>query len=154
MAHIHEKIDWTAGVYIVHDSKVLLRLHEKYKIWVHVGGHVELDEDPVAAAKRECKEEVGLDVHILGEDACTNATDEESRDLAQPAHMNIHRINETHEHIDLIYYATSDSDKVIPENPDDEWKWMGREEVEKSPLLREKIRRYALGALDAVASSD
>ena len=57
MAHIHELIDWTAGVYIVHNNKVLIRLHEKYHMWVHVGGHVELDEDPVQAAIRECKEE-------------------------------------------------------------------------------------------------
>ena len=68
MAHIHELIDWTAGVYIVHKNKVLIRKHEKYGFWIHVGGHVELDEDPVTAAIRECKEEVGLDVTIYDPD--------------------------------------------------------------------------------------
>ncbi len=40
MAHIHELIDWTATVFIVHEDKVLLRWHEKYHILIGVGGHV------------------------------------------------------------------------------------------------------------------
>lgn len=32
MAHIHEKIDFTVGVFIVHDGKVLLRFHDKYHL--------------------------------------------------------------------------------------------------------------------------
>ncbi|MFM2374525.1 MAG: hypothetical protein RLZZ234_520, partial [Candidatus Parcubacteria bacterium] len=51
MPHIHEKIDYTADVFIVHENKVLLRMHEKYHTLLAVGGHVELDEDPAAAAK-------------------------------------------------------------------------------------------------------
>jgi 8-oxo-dGTP pyrophosphatase MutT (NUDIX family) len=38
--------------------------HDKYKIWAHVGGHIELDEDPNEAVLREIKEEVGLDVKL------------------------------------------------------------------------------------------
>ncbi len=66
MPHIHEKIDFTAEVFIVHKDRVLLRMHDKFKIWLSVGGHVELDEDPIEAAVREVKEEVGLDVTIVG----------------------------------------------------------------------------------------
>lgn len=39
-----------------------MRRHDKYKIWLGVGGHIELDEDPNQAALREVKEEVGLAV--------------------------------------------------------------------------------------------
>ena len=56
MAHIHEKIDFTASVYIVFENKVLLRLHDKYNLWLGVGGHIELDEDANAALLREVKE--------------------------------------------------------------------------------------------------
>jgi 8-oxo-dGTP pyrophosphatase MutT (NUDIX family) len=151
MAHIHDKIDWTAGVYIVHGNKVLLRLHEKYKIWIHVGGHVELDEDPVAAAKRECKEEVGLEITIPGEAECVQYEDANSRELPVPAHMNIHYVGGTdHQHIDCIYYATSESTVVIPENADDQWEWLTREEIEAHQNISSKTRAYALGALDAV----
>ncbi|MFK5282779.1 NUDIX domain-containing protein, partial [Lacticaseibacillus paracasei] len=62
MAHIHEKIDFTVEVFIVHKDKVLLRMHDKFKFWLSIGGHIELDEDPIQAAYREVKEEVGLDV--------------------------------------------------------------------------------------------
>ena len=50
MPHIHEKIDFDSDVFIVHDNKVLLRKHDKYKMWLAVGGHIELDEDPNQAA--------------------------------------------------------------------------------------------------------
>lgn len=52
MPHIHEKIDFTAEVFVVYKNKVLLRLHDKYKIWLSVGGHIELHEEPNQAAVR------------------------------------------------------------------------------------------------------
>ncbi len=36
MPHIHEKIDFTAEVFIVNSDKVLLRKHDKYKFWLSV----------------------------------------------------------------------------------------------------------------------
>ena len=38
MSHIHEKIDFTVEVFIVHKSRVLLRMHDKYKKWMSVAG--------------------------------------------------------------------------------------------------------------------
>ena len=153
MAHINELIDWTAGAYIVHKNKVLIRKHEKYHIWIHVGGHVELDEDPVTAVIRECKEEVGLDVKVHGADKAYEYQNRlKGRTLPNPAHMNIHFINETHQHLDLLYYCSSDSDQVIPENQDDEWVWLTAEEVENHSEMSEQIKFYALGALEALAS--
>jgi len=55
MPHIHDKIDFTVEVFVVHQKAVLLRRHDKYKIWLSVGGHIELDEDPNQAAIREVK---------------------------------------------------------------------------------------------------
>lgn len=46
MPHIHEKIDFTVEVFIVHENKVLFRMHDKFKKWMSAGGHIELDEDP------------------------------------------------------------------------------------------------------------
>ncbi len=60
MPHIHEKIDFCVEVFIVHKNKVLLRVHDKFKFWLSIGGHIELDEDPIEAAYREVKEEVGF----------------------------------------------------------------------------------------------
>ena len=154
MAHIHELIDWTAGVYIVHNNKVLIRLHDKIKKWIHVGGHVELNEDPVTAAIRECKEEVGLDITIHDMGTPLQNIPPHMRYLPLPAHMNIHGYggDSVHQHIDLIYYATSASDKVIPEKEDDQWLWLTAKEVEAHPDIHPQIKEYALGALKALAT--
>ena len=64
MPHIHKLIDFTVEVFIVHKHKVLLRRHDKYKKWLSIGGHIELHEDPVEAAIREVKEEVGHEPQI------------------------------------------------------------------------------------------
>ena len=66
MAHIHEKIYFTVEVFVVYGNKVLLRKHDKYGIWLSVGGHIELDEDPNQAALREVREEVGRIVQASG----------------------------------------------------------------------------------------
>jgi 8-oxo-dGTP pyrophosphatase MutT (NUDIX family) len=103
MPHIHEKIDFTVAIFVVHDGKVLLIHHRKLDKWLPLGGHIELDEDPEQAALREAREESGLTVELLGERPPT--TGPGTRALIAPRFLDIHRINETHEHIGLIYWA-------------------------------------------------
>ncbi|HLC44375.1 MAG TPA: NUDIX domain-containing protein, partial [Patescibacteria group bacterium] len=108
MPHIHQQIDFDADVFIVHKDKVLLRKHDKFKIWLAVGGHIELDEDPNQAAIREAKEEVGLDIQLVG-DVKAYADPADGKDLIPPRFLNRHRINGKHEHISLVFFATVDS---------------------------------------------
>jgi 8-oxo-dGTP pyrophosphatase MutT (NUDIX family) len=103
MAHIHERIDFTVAIFVVHDEKILLIHHRKLDKWLPLGGHIELDEDPEQAALREAKEESGLDVELLGERPPT--TSPGTRALIAPRFLDIHRISETHEHIGMIYWA-------------------------------------------------
>lgn len=147
MAHLHDKIDWTVSVFIVHKNKVLIRKHEKYKAWLGVGGHIELDEDQIQAGKRECLEEVGLAVTLHNEREY-GATEDGRTNVPPPAFMNRHFVSETHEHIDFIYFAESESDSVIPENHDDVWLWLTREELLAHAEVSTEIKRYALSALD------
>lgn len=101
--HIHEKIDFTAAIFVVHDRKVLLIHHRQLGKWLPLGGHIELDEDPEQAALREAKEESGLDVELLGERPPT--TGPGTRALITPRFLDIHRISATHEHIGMIDWA-------------------------------------------------
>src|SRR5213082_3379615 len=101
--HIHEKIDFTVAIFVVHDRKILVIHHRKLDKWLPLGGHIELDEDPEAAALREAKEESGLDVELLGERPPT--TGPGTRALLAPRFLDIHRITGTHEHIGMIYWA-------------------------------------------------
>ncbi|MDO8601811.1 MAG: NUDIX domain-containing protein [bacterium] len=154
MSHIHEKIDFTVETFIVFRNKVLLRIHDKFKIWLSVGGHVELNEDPNEAAIREAKEEVGLDITLFNS---SNAHFHEKnyRDLIPPIFLSRNRPNPTHEHVTMIYFATATNDQTRqPDNHEktEECRWFTKEELEKStdPRLPENVRFYALAALAAV----
>jgi 8-oxo-dGTP pyrophosphatase MutT (NUDIX family) len=103
MPHIHEKIDFTVALFIVHDRKVLLVHHRALNKWLPLGGHIELDEDPEQAALREAKEESGFEVELLGERPPT--TSPGTRALIAPRFLDIHRISATHEHIGMTYWA-------------------------------------------------
>lgn len=103
MPHLHEKIDFTVALLIVHESRILLVLHRKLGRWLPIGGHIELDEDPEMAALREGREETGLEIELVGERPPT--TEPGTRALIAPRFLDIHRISATHEHIGMIYLA-------------------------------------------------
>jgi len=156
MPHIHEKIDFTAEVLVVNKNRVLLRLHDKYKKWLSVGGHVELDEDPVEAAVREVKEEVGLsdiklwDGHIAYAPARGSVVG--YKELIPPVFMNRHNISDTHEHVTLVYFASSEDDNVVEQESEKSpgWKWCTAEDLETLPGISEHMKQYALAALKAL----
>ena len=59
----------TAGVLIEEKGKLLLvqRAFDPWKgCWYLPAGYIEVDEDPLAGAQREVKEETGLDIEITG----------------------------------------------------------------------------------------
>lgn len=152
MAHIHEKIDFTVEVFIVYKNKVLLRKHDKYDIWLSVGGHIELDEDPIQAAIREVKEEVGLDIKLIGGVKGEGDNGKDNRDhidLIPPKYLCRHSVNNIHEHIVFVYFATSNTDKIL--EPVDikekaETRWVSIEELEKMDLIP-NVLFYAKEAL-------
>ncbi len=152
MPHLHEKIDFTAEVFIVHKDKVLLRKHDKYSIWLSIGGHVELDEDPNQAAIREVKEEVGLDIELWSGFQTAHLETTNFKDLIPPAFLNRHRINETHEHVSFVYFGRSTSDVVINQESEhsDAIEWFSLEEMD-NPQFSEQVRTYAKAALTALS---
>src|SRR3984885_7123826 len=136
MAHIHEKIDFTVAIFVVHDDAVLLIHHRKLNKWLPLGGHIELDEDPEQAALREAKEESGLDVELLGERPPT--TSPGTRALIGPRFLDIHRISDTHEHIGMIYWArpkaTANVILATAEHHDIRWSSIGDLDTLNPPM--------------------
>lgn len=152
MPHIHDKIDWSVDVFIVNEDGVLLRKHDKYKLWLAPGGHVELDEDPTQAALREVKEEVGIDVELIG--IVPDITEGPAyTELLPPRFMNIHPINETHQHISLVYMAKADSRDTSQGETEisDEMRWFTLDELDDPSFgIGETIKHYAKTALEEV----
>lgn len=157
MPHIHDKIDFTASAFIVCGDKVLLRFHEKHKKWLVPGGHIELGDDPVQTVFKEVKEEVGLDIEIVADPVKSFPEDvsaDHGIDLQLPIFINRHRITETHEHLDFIYAAKTNSMEIHPEEGEasdpESFKWVTVEELEKLEDVSPNVKYHAMTALKKV----
>jgi 8-oxo-dGTP pyrophosphatase MutT (NUDIX family) len=152
MAHIHEKIDFTVAIFVVHDNHVLLVHHRKLDKWLPLGGHIELDEDPETAALREAQEESGLVVELIGERPPT--TGPGTRALIAPRFLDIHRISDTHEHIGLIYWARpKEGDLACAEAEHHDIRWCRAEDLDLlTPEISAAVKWYALKAIEEVRS--
>jgi 8-oxo-dGTP pyrophosphatase MutT (NUDIX family) len=155
MAHIHEKIDFTASVYVVFENKVLLHKHKKLGLWLPPGGHIELDEDPNQAALRELKEEAGLDIELVGNPNAGIPKSDMQADLIPPKFLNRHFFSKEtgHEHVDHVYFGRAKTGAAVPEEEGGEIRWLTKEEIEDDSLnILPDIRTYALAALKELAS--
>ncbi|HVO28410.1 MAG TPA: NUDIX domain-containing protein [Candidatus Paceibacterota bacterium] len=153
MPHIHEKIDFTVGVFIVHEGKVLLRKHDKYRIWMGVGGHIELDENPIQAAVREAKEEVGLDITIIGRKTNIDWAADGYTEILTPRFFYQHPISSTHQHLNFIYFAASNRENFSQGNEEvsEEIRWFTKDDLQNPAFNIPKTMKYfAEKALETV----
>lgn len=156
MPHIHDKIDFTVEVFVVHKNKVLLRRHDKYGIWLSVGGHVELDEDPNSAVLREVREEVGLEIELFHENDYWPIKNDQYQELIPPQFLNRHRINENHEHVTLVYFARSKSAELIlsEKEKSSKCRWFTKQELlDLKSQFTNNIQTYALTALEKLGKN-
>lgn len=135
---------FTATAFVIDSHKrVLLLWHKRLGRWMPPGGHIDENETPEEAAKRECKEETNLDVEIIGgnTDDLFAMNPDEGRMLKQPFALLLENIpasrerNEpAHQHMDFLYLARPlDEAQVLTlaEEEARELRWFTREEVEK-----------------------
>ena len=160
MPHIHSLgTDFVTEVYIVCGNRVLLRMHDKYKIWLPPGGHIAqvgMREDPNQAALRKVLEEVGISDLVLYNPlplAWVNPPEamEEVLPLVPPVHLNIHNVgSEGHAHVALIFFAKSVRGEVrgatAAHEQSSALKWCTKEDLEQMELPSSTLR-YALHAL-------
>lgn len=155
MPHLHEKIDFTVGVFIVHGERVLLRKHDKYKVWMGAGGHIELDEDPVQAAIREAKEEVGLEVEIVGEKTDIDWAADDYIEILKPRFFYQHNINATHKHLNFVYFATSEKTDFTQgeDEVSEEIRWFTKEELQDPQFeIPPTMKYFAEKALETLGN--
>ena len=154
MAHIHEKIDFTVAIFVVRDGRILLVHHRKLNKWLPLGGHVELEEDPEQAALREAREESGFEVELLGGRPPT--TGPGTRALIAPRFLDIHRINETHEHIGMMYWARPKSgDLALAAGEHHDIRWCAITDLDGlKPPLSAAVRWYCVQAINEINGQD
>lgn len=133
---------FTATAFIVDSrNRTLLLWHKRLKRWMPAGGHVDADEIPEETARRECKEETGLDVEIIGdpqEDEFAG-NPEEGRMLKKPIALllehipaSIERGEPAHEHMDFVYLARPLDETqalTLAEAEGADLRWFTRDEV-------------------------
>lgn len=150
MGHIHDRIDFTVAIFVVHADKVLVIHHRALDRWLPLGGHIELDEDPEAAALREALEESGLEVELLGERPPT--TGPGTRALLAPRFLDIHRISATHEHIGMIYWARPKHGTLtLAESEHHDIRWCSTAELDHlQPPMADAVKWYCRKAIEEV----
>jgi 8-oxo-dGTP pyrophosphatase MutT (NUDIX family) len=141
--------DFVAGAFIVNEGEILFLRHKKYNLWLQPGGHIEERESPDEAAIRETREETGLKVEIIEDFKPETSFKNESEDLPQPFNINLHRIEESHWHLDFQFLVRPVDEINEKEYSDEDIKWFSREELEDEDLnMPENARITALRALE------
>lgn len=153
MAHINERIDHCVEVFIVHDHKVLLRWHDKYSIWLSIGGHIDPGEDLIEAAHREVKEEVGLSIEII--EASAQQFSDGGELLPRPRYVYSHMVNETHRHVAFVYFARTNDATIksaeFEHEQNMECRWCSRQDLDAMKgELRENVYLFATEVLKVV----
>ena len=123
---------------MVHQERTLLHWHAKIQQWMPPGGHLDPDEDPVAGAVREVREETGLNVELFSPTP--------AYDFPQPAQLrppvtilveNVADQDGPHNHIDFIYFARPKEGEALRPIPEvDSWKWVDVDQIERGESLR------------------
>jgi len=122
--------------------RVLLRWHERYRIWNHVGGHADGDErDPWCTALREATEETGLT------DLRPFPGPEPEVVLVEHVPVPAAKGEPDHEHADVCYVlSTAQPDAIVDEHDDAALRWATLDEARTlvNDHVRVLIERVAL----------
>lgn len=126
--------DFAVAIFVTWENHVLLHWHVKLARWLPPGGHIEPHEIPDDAARREVWEETGVRALLL--DTPSVPTDlplpGEPRPLCRPAGVLLTAISRSHQHIDLVYFATG-----CPAEPRDGVGWFGPSDLPALSLTAE-----------------
>jgi len=154
---------FTATAFVVdRRNRTLLLWHKRLKRWMPPGGHVDENETPEDAARRECKEETGLDVEIIGDQQDDLFADcpAEGRMLKKPIAMLLENIPEckdrgepAHLHMDFLFLARPrDESQVLTlaEDEGTEMRWFSAKEIaelNENDKIFGNVKSYILSVL-------
>jgi len=154
---------FVATVYVVNDGAVALHEHDTLGMWLPPGGHLDRDELPHEAARRETREELGLDPDLLTERGDLTSSTVEA--LPEPAAFLLEDIDRVdgavaHQHVDFVFFGRVDTGKLDPapgEAPAGAWEWVTPAELEAAEWVEPDVRelgRRAVAAVEAAADTE
>lgn len=134
---------FVTSVLVVNNGKTVLHEHRKLEMMLPPGGHIDRDELPHEAAEREVYEETGLNIEIEGRGQNLGRF-KWSSEIPAPNYLALDDVtmkddNPVHQHINMVYFAESDSRNIQPQGHDevdaDDWYWVDEEDVKDSSSL-------------------
>lgn len=115
------KIIIASGPVIVENNKVLLTQHGEDNFWKFCGGRVEDEESNLKeTARREVKEEMGLDINILDDEPYFFYTEKEKEGIAVS--------------IVLAHFLAKRIGEILPGEDIKEWRWIDINDLDKENL--------------------
>ena len=115
------KIIIAAGPVIVENNKVLLNKHGDDGFWKFCGGRLEdFESDVKDAAKREVKEEMGLEIEILDEQPYFFYTEKE--------------LDGASVSVILVHFLAKRVNEIVPGKDIKEWRWINLADLDKENL--------------------
>ncbi|MCK9439247.1 MAG: NUDIX hydrolase [Patescibacteria group bacterium] len=115
------KIIIASGPVIVENNKVLLNKHGDDEFWKFCGGRVEENEvNLMEVAKREVKEEMGLEIEIMNHDPYFFYTEKE--------------VEGTKVSVILVHFLAKRIGDIIPGDDIREWRWIDIDDLDKENL--------------------
>jgi 8-oxo-dGTP pyrophosphatase MutT (NUDIX family) len=121
---------------LVRDGKVLLLKHIKLGKWLPPGGHVEPNETPIDALRRETLEESGYGIRIIDTYSGERPEIHEAGiadEMIRPMAILLERVDlpdGVHNHFDMIYLALPDGISPQHAESSESMKWFSPEEAE------------------------
>ncbi len=157
---------FTATAFVVRGDSTLLHWHKRLQQWMPPGGHLEPDEDPIAAVLREIREEAGLAAAVIPL-APTMPIDYPGQ-IPAPYTILLEdspEPGEPHQHIDLIYFCRPLDSVDLQPVPDPTLRWVAESDLRAgAPLdvagcgvsapVPEDVRQLALIAIQTASSLD
>lgn len=138
-----ERRAFSVAVYARRGARVLVIEHRRLKTWLPIGGELEAGETPLEAARRELREETGLEGNFR---VVRGALDGVPLGLIG---YEEHQAGSKGLHMNFVFVAevAPDAD-VVPNDEFGAYKWVDRGELDRleSPL---NVRQFGFVALDA-----
>ena len=146
---------FTATVYVVNEGSTALHHHPRLDRWLPPGGHIERDELPRTAARREVAEETGLEVDLLK--PATTIDSPAVTELPEPEYLLLEDIHQYengtvgHQHVDFVFFGTVESKEIDPDGTDERtaahWEWFDERDLEAHPELTRDVREMGTEAI-------